>query len=156
MAVQFEDYSMQVTDAMDAAVVAWLYEAAGEVEATAKRTAAKDTGNTRNSYQYKVNESEQTAYVGSNLENAIWEEFGTGEHALNGNGRQSAWYIPVERVTGKKKPTFQGEVVIVHGKDGQEFYKTDGKKPKRTLLKAFEKNQSKLRKRLENLLKGLN
>jgi hypothetical protein len=156
VAVQFEDYSMQVTDAMDAAVVAWLHEAAGEIEATAKRTAAKDTGNTRNSYQYKVNESEQTAYVGSNLENAIWEEFGTGEHALNGNGRQSAWYIPVERVTGKKKPTFQGEVVIVHGKDGQEFYKTDGKKPKRTLLKAFEKNQSKLRKRLENLLKGLN
>lgn len=156
MAVQFEDYSMQVTDAMDAAVVAWLYESAGEVETTAKRTAAKDTGNTRNSYQYKVNESEQTAYVGSNLENAIWEEFGTGEHALNGNGRQSAWYIPVERVTGKKKPTFQGEVVVVHGKDGQEFYKTDGKKPKRTLLKAFEKNQSKLRKRLDNLLKGLN
>ena len=156
MGVIFEDNSIQVTNAIEDVCIAWLYEAAGEVQATAKRTAAKDTGNTRNSYEYKVDESSQKAYVGSNLENAIWEEFGTGEHALEGKGKQTPWYIPVEKVTGKKKPTFEGKVVIVHGKDGQEFYKTDGKKPKRTLFKAFEKKQSKLKKRLENLLKGLN
>lgn len=31
-----------------------------------------------------------TLYVGSNAENAIWEEFGTGIHAENG-GRRTPW-----------------------------------------------------------------
>lgn len=34
------------------------------------------------------NESNIEAVIGSPLENALWEEFGTGEHSINGNGRK--------------------------------------------------------------------
>lgn len=158
MSVKFEDNSMKVTGALEDVCINWLYEAAGVVKKSAQRTASKygDKGDTMNSYKYIVDESKLIAYVGSPSQNALWEEYGTGEYALNKDGRKTPWYIPVEKVTGEKKPTYKGKVIIVHGKDGQKFYKTNGKKPRRILFTAFEKTQNKIQKRLKSLLKGLN
>ena len=152
MSVIFEDNSMQCINALDSICDAWLYEAAGELEAQTKRNSRSDTGQAKNSYEYRVDNANQKAYIGSNLENAIWEEFGTGEYALNNDGRKTPWYVPVEKATGKKKPTYQGQVIVVYGKDGQAFYKTDGKSPNRPLFRAFEKLEAKLKKRLQALL----
>ena len=84
MSVEFEDYSMQVKEALGNAAVSFLHEAAGELAAATARNSRVRTGQTKGSYEYKVEESgeEPTAYIGSNLENAIWEEYGTGEYAL--------------------------------------------------------------------------
>ena len=43
----------------------------------------------------------------------------------------------IKSYTGKKKPTFNGKVVIVHGKNGVDFYKTNGKRGTRALFNAF-------------------
>lgn len=43
---------------------------------------------TSNSYEYKVDEGELTVHIGSDYWNAIYEEFGTGEHSIKGNGRK--------------------------------------------------------------------
>lgn len=74
--IVFEDYSIEVKSVIDNAILAALEEAAGEIESAAKRNSRVYTGQTKNSFQHKVVASENTAYIGSNLENAIWEEFG--------------------------------------------------------------------------------
>ena len=143
MSLQFEDNRVQVKAAMDSAITAFLHEAGGEIQARTIRNSRTDTGQTKGSYEYKVNESAGECQIGSNLENAIWEEFGTGEYALKGNGRKGAWYVPVDTYTGSKKPTYNGKVVIVYGKNGKKFYKTNGKTPNRPLDKAYKSIKTK-------------
>ena len=132
--VEFVDNSMQVKAAINDAVISWLYEAAGEVESQVKRNTAVDTGQLKSSWTYNVDESKQEAIVGSPLENAIWEEFGTGQYALNQNGRKTPWIY--QDVKGK-------------------WHTTTGKRPKRALHNAFESKKSAIQKALQNKLKEL-
>ena len=91
MSVQFDDFSMQVKAALEEAAVQFLYEAAGELASQTARNSPVDTGQLKNSWQYKVDENKLEATIGSPLENAIWNEYGTGEYALEGNGRKGGW-----------------------------------------------------------------
>ena len=132
MPIEFHDNSVEVKDAIDAAIVAWLNEAAGEMEAQVKRNTPVDTGQLKGSWEYEVDETKQEAVVGSPLENAIWNEFGTGQYALNGDGRKTPWHW--QDVKGN-------------------WHTTRGKRPQRSLWNAFEKLKPKLQKALENKLK---
>lgn len=132
--IVFEDYSIEVKEAIDAKILAALEEAAGEIESAAKRNSRVDTGQTKNSFQHKVVASEKTAYIGSNYENAIWEEFGTGEHALKGNGRKGGWFYKDEKGEG---------------------HFTHGKKPSRAFWHAYTSMKSKVTNMIQNKLKGL-
>lgn len=89
--IQFEDNRVRVMDAISGAVAAFLEETAGELEAEVKRNTRVDTGQLKGSWRHTVNEADAEALVGSSLENALWEELGTGEYALNNDGRQSPW-----------------------------------------------------------------
>ena len=86
--VQFVDNHINVINSIGEAAIAFLHEAAGELEAQAKRNTRVDTGQTKGAWTYEVEESKLEAYVGNPLENAIWEEMGTGEYAINGDGRK--------------------------------------------------------------------
>ena len=97
MAVEFHDFSMEVKAALDDAVKAYLYEAGGELESQVKRNSRVGTGQLKNSWTYKVDEDKGICTIGSPLENAIWEEFGTGEYALHGDGRKGGWYYQDEK-----------------------------------------------------------
>lgn len=153
--VVFTDNSMKVKAKLNDITIAWLHEVAGEVTAQTKRNSRKDSGDTRNAWTYTVDESKGIATVGNPKENAIWEELGTGEYAYEKNGRKGAWYVPVEKVTGTKKPTYYGQVIVVYGKDGQAYYKTNGKQPKRMLFNAFAKIAPKAKAKLESMLGGM-
>ena len=132
--VVFEDYKIQVQNAIDSNINAVLEECAGEIESQVKRNTRVDTGKTKNSFQHKVVDSEHTAYIGSNYENAIWEEFGTGEYALQGNGRKGGWAY----------------------KDAKgDWHYTTGKKPSRAFFKAYTSLKNKIISRIQNALKGL-
>lgn len=135
--IEFENNTEAIIAEIRQKALAWLEEAGGEIEAQAKTNTRRATGETAGSFRHEVDEGQMLCAIGSNLENAIWEEFGTGEYALNGNGRAGAWYVPVSSYTGKKKPTYNGKVVIVHGKNGVDFYKTNGKRGTRALFNAF-------------------
>lgn len=126
MGVEYTNNSIKIKEALSSGVRASLYEAGGEIQAQTMRNSRVDTEQTKGSYQYKVEEgsNESTVHVGSNLENAIWEEFGTGEFALKGNGRKGGW-------------------VYKSKKDGK-FYYTKGKTPKRPLFNAFNSLQGKI------------
>lgn len=112
----FNDYRVEVKAEMHSCAIAALYEACGEICSQAQRNSRVKTGKTKDSYQYTVDEDKLEGYVGSNYENAIWEEFGTGEYALNGDGRKGGWFY--RDASGKG-------------------HFTHGKKAKRPLLRAF-------------------
>ena len=132
--VIFEDFTIEVQGAIDDRINAALEECAGELESQVKRNTRVDTGKTKNSFQHKVVDSEHTAYIGSNYENAIWEEFGTGEFAENGNGRKGGWAYVDEKGNG---------------------HFTRGKKGTRAFWKAYISMKNKIIKRLQDSLKGL-
>ena len=132
--VVFEDYFIEVQNTLDGKINAVLEECAGEIESQVKRNTRVDTGRTKNSWQHKVVDSEHTAYIGSNYENAIWEEFGTGEYALEGNGRKGGWVY----------------------KDAKgDWHRTTGKKPSRAFFKAYTSLKNRVINRIQNSLKGL-
>lgn len=131
--VQFQDFSMQVKDALEEAAIQFLHEASGEMVSEIKRTVPVDTGQLKNSFEYKLKDTRLESTIGSPLENAIWNEFGTGEYALNGDGRKGGWFYEDRK----------GEGHFTHGKH-----------PQRTMHKAFTKLKPKIIKRAEQVLKG--
>ena len=134
MAVEFHDYTIKVKDTMNDGINAVLEECAGELESQVKRNSRVDTGKTKNSFRHKVDEEAHIAYIGSDAENAIWEEFGTGEYALEGNGRKGGWAY----------------------KDAKgDWHFTHGKKPSRAFWNAYTSMKNKIINRIQNFLKGL-
>lgn len=132
--VIFEDYTINVQGAIDNRINAVLEECAGEMEAQVKRNTRVDTGKTKNSFTHYVDDDTHTATIGSPDINAVYEEFGTGESSLNGNGRKGGW-------------TYKDE----EGK----WHHTYGKKPSRAFFLAYTSLKSKIIKRIQDSLKGL-
>ena len=132
MAVEFTNNSAKVKAALSDAAVAYLYKAGGELEAQVKRNTIVGTGQLKNSWKYTVDESKGETVVGSPLENAIWEEFGTGEYALHGDGRKGGWYYQDEK--GK-------------------WHHTYGKKPRRAFMRAFNSSKNALIQMAAEILK---
>jgi hypothetical protein len=135
--VEFQDFSIKVLNAMNDRSAAVLEEVAGELESQVKRNTKVVTGKTKNSFRHRVQKSdtEQVAYIGSDYENAIWEEYGTGEYALNGDGRKGGWAYEDPKT---------GETIWTHGK-----------KPKRAFWKAYTALKNKIIKRIQEAYKGL-
>lgn len=119
----------------------WLEESAGELVARTAFNSRVDTGQTKDSYKYVIDKDEKQAIVGSNLENTIWEEFGTGEYALEGNGRKGGW-------------TYKNPKYGIHG-DTREFIHTYGKTPNRPLFRAFNDAENVIINRIRSLLHDL-
>lgn len=134
MSVEFQDFSIQVKGKISDRVNAALEECAGELESQTKRNSRVATGRTKNSFCHVVDDETHTAYIGSDLENAIWEEFGTGEHALNGDGRKGGWRYKDER---------------------GEWHYTTGKKPSRAFWRAYTSLKTAIVRRLESAMRGL-
>lgn len=134
MAVEFLDFSIQVKEAMNDKALQFLEEAASEIESAARRNSRVDTGQLKGSWNHQVDESAKEAQIGSPEQNAIWEEFGTGEYALHGDGRKGGW-------------TYQD--------DGGDRHHTNGKTPNRTLHNAFESKKAAIIRRAKQIFKGL-
>lgn len=134
MALEFKDYSVEVKEAMNEAILAYLHEAGQLVEGRTVDATPVDTGQLKGSWTYKVDEHKGEAVIGSPLENAIWNEFGTGQYALHGDGRKTPWKY--QDIKGK-------------------WHTTTGKRPQRSLYRAFESVKPKLQTALANKLKGL-
>ena len=111
----------------------WLEESASELEAQVKRNSRVKSGDTKRSYSQVIADNE--AIVGSTMENAIWEEFGTGIYAIGGNGRKTPWIYEDEK--------------------GNKVF-TRGKTANRPMHNARIALEPKIHKHLEELFKGLN
>lgn len=159
MPVEFHDYSVQVREAMDDAAVSFLHEAASELKSQAQRKTQVGKvagGKTKGAWKYVVDEADLIATVGNTEENAIWEEMGTGEYALEGKGRRGGWYILIGEGEGQisQRVVDAYGMTVKYGKDGKKYAYTTGKKPKRMLHNAFVENKAKIIRRAEQILRG--
>lgn len=134
MSVKFNDYSVQVKRAVGESAIAALYAAAGEIQSAAIRNSPVKTGQLKNSWAYVVDEEKMVATIGSPLENAIWNEFGTGEYALHGDGRRGGWHYQDEE---------------------GNWHHTYGKAPQRTLFRAFNATRNTVQKLFEQEMRTL-
>ena len=133
--VRFEDYTDEVAKAMEKAALTWLEEAAGEVEAQTQRNSrVGETGKTKGSYRHVVDKGAMEATVGSDYNNAIWEEYGTGLYAEKGGRTDVPWHY--QDAEGK-------------------WHTTSGKRPNKPFRKAYKATKGKLIKRARALFKGM-
>lgn len=156
MAVEFKDFSINVKTTLNETTIAWLYEAANEVTSHAKRNCSMtdDSGQLKGSYSNVVNEGKGEAKVGSPLESAYWEEWGTGEYAAHGDGRKG-WWVYSDKVKGNGGKTRTESQAKAIAASDPSLHATNGREPHYTLEKAFTTNQPKLIAQLEKKLKEL-
>lgn len=129
--VKLENNTLKVANLLQDKAIQFLYEAGGEIQAQTQRNTRVDTGQLKSSWKYVVDENNMKVTIGSPLENAIWEEFGTGEYAVEGNGRKTPWRYQDEE---------------------DNWHYTKGKKPSRAFKNAVEKTMPKIEKRLKQLM----
>ena len=134
--VQFTDNSARVKADLENKGISFLHEAKDSLASQAARNCNVDTGQLKRSFttDSMVDENEMVAYIGSSLEYAIWQEKGTGEYALEGNGRVGGW-VYTDRKTGKR--VF-----------------TRGNQPRRMLYHAFQTKKQKIIQRAQQIYKG--
>ena len=128
---QFTDNSGRVISEIERVVMAAMEKAALIVEGQAKLLTPVDTGGLRDSIDHQVDNDDGkiTGKIGSPLDYAIYQEFGTGEFAENGAGRKGGW--------GYTTP------------DGSKHF-TMGTKPKKMLRTSFIKNKKRVQDILAN------
>ena len=141
----------------------WLEETSGELESQAKRNTRVDSGDTKNSWTHKVDEGAMEAVAGSANINTVYEEYGTGEYAANGGGRQGYWVF-VKGSGGGSGPTTKGKtysleeakraMAILRSK-GLDAYYTKGKTPNPALHNAWDKVTPKAKKALAQKLSNI-
>ena len=158
--IEFTDNRVQINRAIDDAIGAFLLEASAEIVSAAARGSRVDSGQLKGSWKANVDESEGVAVIGSELENAIWEEFGTGEYATKGGHGGGYWVFVKDgngsgggsNPVGKRYSLEKAKkIVAMMRADGLDAYYTNGKKPNHTLQKAFDANKEKIIRRARQI-----
>ncbi len=109
---------------------------AARVERGAKRRAPVDDGRLRSSIHMRpFRGSDYDIEVGTNVFYAVYQEYGTGIYAVNGNGRKTPWSF-------------------VHPKTGELWVNFRGAKPQPFLMPAFEDARPDFVNELRNALRG--
>ena len=165
MSVEFKDFSIQVKAALNDTTKAWLNTWANEIAAQAKDNTQLDGDagiELRKSYKADVDDGAGEAKIGTPLEAGYWEEYGTGEYAVHGDGRKG-WWVYIDGGSGYKKET-NHYATRQEAEEAANFLRrvkkmnavvTNGRKPAATLEKAFLSVKPKAEADLENRLKGL-
>jgi len=123
--MQFQDNSKQVKDEMHRVILGAIELGSLVIVGQTKTLVRRDTGALSDSYSHQVEEKpeEITSKIGSPLDYAIYNEYGTGEFAENGDGRKGGWYYI--------------------GTDGKKHF-TKGMKPNPALRTSFRKNKKRV------------
>ena len=161
--VEFQDFSFQVKAALNDTTIAWLYETSEEIKSQAQRKCALagDAGKQlKGSYDRIVDEGKGEAQIGSPLEQAFWEEYGTGQHAKGPKPGRQGWWIYIEgQASGNGGQTYRTKeeaeamAAYIREKYGKNAVVTNGRDPNYTLQKAFEATKNKAQSRLAAMLK---
>ena len=149
MKITFETNLTEVSEEIDQAITEWLIEASNELRSDVVKISRRRTGQTAASYETAVDGAKKEAFVGSNLQNAIWEEFGTGEYALHGDGRKGGWWYHNPNATYNKDGSLR------KNSKEKEWIFTYGKHPNRPIYRAFTNGRGKAQRGLVKKLKAL-
>ncbi|MCU5206745.1 hypothetical protein PDN54_08200 [Bacillus cereus group sp. Bc252] len=110
--------------------------AANYVKGMAQTYSRSRSGDTKRSItaQTKMLGNQVVGVVGSNQDNVMYEEFGTGIYAEKGNGRKDKW-VYFDKRTGK-------------------YYRTQGKKGTRALRNAGEQHKADIIRIIQQTMRG--
>lgn len=162
MAVKFEDYSYKIKADLNDVSATWLTECGFEVAAKANDNVKMDGeagaqlhGSYRPTRRYKDH-----IKVGTPLEAGYWEEFGTGEHAVQSPSR-SGWWVYIDGGSGyegdtrtyKTREEAESMAEFIRREYGKPAIATDGRDPNYTLENAFKSTMPGQEKELERRLK---
>lgn len=111
MKVEIIDNSKEVKKEFEASVLRALEKCGLTAEGYAKKLCPVDTGNLRNSISHIVDESELSAYVGTNSEYGPYVELGTGKYYPG--GRKDPWVFQDAK----------GNWHMTHGQRAQPYLK---------------------------------
>ena len=163
--VELKDFTIKVTEAMTEAMIAGLHEAAGEIESRTKRNSRQGHkyGDIQATalWEHRVSEGEMAAYIGSQYEAGYWEEFGTGEHAKNKDGRKGWWVYVEGQDSGKggksyaTKEEAEEAATFLRKVKKLNAYATNGIDPNEPLHRAFKSGKKVVQAIFEEKLKGL-
>ena len=98
MAVEFtisadntEAVLQELSTKLEAILEAWGIQGVGAVQDIITSESRIDTGAMRNGIIHQVDLNDQSVLIGTNVEYAIYHEFGTGIYLEGGGGRQTPW-----------------------------------------------------------------
>lgn len=169
--VEFIDNRMKVEAALNEAVIAFLHEAAGEMESQTKRNMDNLPGQwysqQKGAWTHYVDEDKGEAVVGNPMEAMLWTEYGTGEYSIAPKGGRHGYWIYVTDGTsspptnyvykgGKQYTLAEAKkiVAILRNRKNNplDAHYTKGQRPHRTLQHAFDSTKGKIIKRLGEIL----
>lgn len=139
MAVEFQDFSFSVKADLDDVAKAWLHTWGNEIASKARDNVQLDGDEgvqLRKSYRADVDEANGVARIGSPLESAYWEEYGTGEYAVHGDGRKG-WWVWKDGYQGNGGPMLTEEEAKAIAASDPTLHATNGRPPSKTLENAF-------------------
>lgn len=156
----YNDMSVQVKAEINDTTIAWLHTWSSEIASHAKRHCSKGedySSQLRGRYRNIVDEEKGEAQIGNDMEQAYWEEFGTGEYAdtaKNGGkkGRQG-WWVYKDGYQGDGGEILtEAEAKAIEASSHGDLHATNGRRPNYTLENAFRQNKEKAKADLERLL----
>lgn len=152
--VKFEDNHIKVEAEIEKRICNWLEEATAEYESQAIRNTRVNTGETKRGWGHKVDEVLLEGTVGNSEENAIWEEYGTGEYAIKGGKGKKVWYVNANQLNSKEISdfTYKYHFPIKYGKNGEVFFEVRGKEAQRMLYKAHQTTKAPAIKRFAQIM----
>lgn len=158
--VVFQDFSWDVKAELNETSIAWLEEVTSEIESHAKRncsTGESYSSQLKAAYKHSVDAENGIGEIYNDLEQAFWEEFGTGSYAdtkKNGGKKgREGWWVWKDNYKGDGGPilTEQEAKAKAAASDGT-VHATNGKKPNYTLEKAYLAKKKWGEQRLEEKL----
>lgn len=163
MPVEFQDFSVQVKDEIEDAAIRWLYESSDELTSQTQRRTSQRFKDFRvkESWKRVVDESKKEATIGSSTEAAFWEELGTGEYAINHDGRRGWWVFCEEsskhpsRQKVRTREEAEETAAYLRNVVGLTAHATNGTEANRPLFKAFRASKAAIIRRAEEIFKGL-
>lgn len=157
--VTLVDYTDAVKNMMEQEKIAFLHTWASEITSQAQRNCKMDdNGQLRGSYSNYVDDQKGEATIGTPLEAGYWEEFGTGEHAVDTSMSRSGWWVYVKgqasRGGGRTYASQEEAQAIADSmqEDGIDAYATNGRDPQHTLENAFNVSLPKMEADLQSRL----
>ncbi|WP_129692319.1 HK97 gp10 family phage protein [Gottfriedia acidiceleris] len=133
---------------MEAAIKEEVKNATLAMETRIKQDAPVNDGDLRRSIDHEFTNDGFVGHVYTNKEHAIYNEFGTGIYAVEGNGRKTPWVFP-KRAAGSKEYNFP--IIIING---EEFYLTRGQKTHPFFFKNFDYIRPRFERELEKIIRG--
>lgn len=81
----------ELSTKLEAILEAWGIQGVGAVVDIITSESRIDTGAMHNGISHQVDLNDQSVYIGTNIEYAIYHELGTGIYLEGGGGRQTPW-----------------------------------------------------------------